>query len=69
MRVRCVAAVPTPLQAVALGQHYVAGRTEYPVEVGAEYRVLGLGFWDGVGWFEIAPSLRRWFQSRLAYSR
>jgi hypothetical protein len=58
MRVRCISAVPTPLQAARLGRNYVAGRTEYPVDEGVEYTVLGVGFWDGVVWYEVAASLR-----------
>jgi hypothetical protein len=58
MRARCVAATPTPEQAKALGENYVSGTTEYPVDVGTEYTVLGLGFWDGAVWFEIAASMR-----------
>ncbi len=58
MRVKCIAAAPSPALAEALGHMYVAGKTEYPVEVGAEYIVLGVGFWEGVAWFEIAPSMR-----------
>ena len=58
MRAKCVSTTPTNGQAAALGQSYVAGKTEYPVELGAEYTVLGLGVWDGAAWFEIAPSDR-----------
>ncbi len=58
MRAKCISAVPTSEQARALGPNYVIGKTEYPVQVGAEYTVLGLGFWDGIAWFEIAPSRR-----------
>ena len=58
MRAKCISTVPTKEQAAALGHHYVTGKTEYLLDVGVEYTVLGVGFWDGVGWFEIAPSMR-----------
>lgn len=58
MRAKCVSAAPTPSQQLALGRHYVPGRTEYPVMIGRVYTVLGVGFWDGIVWYEIAPSAR-----------
>src|SRR5690606_23244005 len=55
---RCVAEVPTDMQAKLLASHYVAGQTDYSLHVGDEYTVLGLSFWSGVVWFEVALSMR-----------
>lgn len=57
MRARCISEKPTPSLIKALGANYREGKTVYPVTLGQEYTVLGIGFWDGVSWFEIAPSL------------
>lgn len=58
MLARCVAEAPNADQIVLLGKNHRAGFTEYPVEHGRVYLVMGVGFWDGVTWFEIAPSPR-----------
>lgn len=58
MRAKCIRLVPGAALIAALGDAYVQDKTEYPIEVGAEYTVLGVGFWNGVAWFEIAPSMR-----------
>jgi hypothetical protein len=56
MRAKCVALEPTIPEQKLLGSKFVPGKTRYPVEIGIEYTVLGVGFWDGVTWFEINAS-------------
>ncbi len=58
MRAKCIAEEPTPEQITMLGKAFRPGFTEYPVELGRVYLVMGVGFWDGVSWFEIAASPR-----------
>lgn len=58
MRVTCVAESPTPEQIVLLGRSFRPGLTEYPIECGRSYLVLGVGFWGGIVWFEIAVTSR-----------
>src|SRR6266516_6680332 len=58
MRVKCVALKPRKEQQRLLGSRFIAGRTRYPVDLGHQYTVLGVGFWDGVVWFDIASSPR-----------
>jgi hypothetical protein len=58
MRAKCIVTTPSEEQTLVPGKSFVPGRTEYPVEPGVEYTILGLGFWDGLVWFEIAASMR-----------
>jgi hypothetical protein len=58
MRVKCIALQPSKEQQRLLGSRFIAGRTRYPIDLGGEYTVLGVGFWDEVTWFDIAASPR-----------
>ena len=54
MRIQCISTEPDAGQVKQLGNYYRLGKTRYPVDLGIEYTVLGLGVWDGVTWVEIA---------------
>jgi hypothetical protein len=56
MRARCVAVQPTVEEQKLLRSRFVPGKTRFPIELGMEYTVLGIGFWDCLTWFEIAVS-------------
>jgi hypothetical protein len=56
MRAKCVAVQPTSEQQQLLGSKFVPGKTRFPIEIGMEYTVLGVGFWGCATWFEIAAS-------------
>lgn len=53
MRVRCIAEIPNEEQVRMLGAYYRPGRTIFPVNMGQQYMVIGVGTWDGVHWVEI----------------
>jgi hypothetical protein len=54
MRIRCVALAPSEDQARQLGAAFDLDRTDYDLDLFREYIALGVGFWDGVSWAEIA---------------
>jgi hypothetical protein len=58
MRVRCLTNRPTDAQIRRLGSAFRAGHTEYLVEPGQEYTVLGMSFRHGEPWFELHVPIR-----------
>jgi hypothetical protein len=58
MRVRCLTNRPTEAQVRRLGSAFKPGKTEFVVEPGHEYTVLGLSFRQGEPWFELHVPIR-----------
>lgn len=54
MRIRCIALEPSPELQKQLGDRFPGGRTDYDLDLLREYVALGIGFWDGIAWAEIA---------------
>jgi hypothetical protein len=57
MRLRCVSEQLTAAQRVALGSYYREGQ-QFPVLMGELYTPLGLSFWNGVAWVDLAENDR-----------
>jgi hypothetical protein len=54
MRIRCIASVPTADQLAQLKSAYDPERSDYDLDLLREYVALGVGYWDGIAWAEIA---------------